>query len=88
MIHVHTNEEYPDNKNNFYIGRERIMFTSYQKQTLQNWFQAKPYPNEKEKRQLARSLNISDQTITTWLYNQRRRNRKGVRCTCKCMSDF
>ena len=43
-----------------------------QKQTLFKTFQEKPYLDKKEKRQLARLLNVSERRIQLWYSNRRK----------------
>ena len=53
----------------------RKQLTTDQEQTLIKSFKAKPYLKRKEKEQLARSLNITEEKITRW-YIRRRHLRK------------
>ena len=57
--------------------------TPDQKETLVKRFQAKPYLEQGEKRQLASSLNISEAKLAQWFHNKRKlKGKKGLLCKC------
>ena len=73
----------------FALGSNIIKLTPCQTQTLRNRFQSNSYPTVDEKRQLARSLNLSDKRITNWFYDERKRKKKeGVMFRGKCISNL
>ena len=58
------------------LERARKQLTPYQLNTLLKRFQAKPFLEQGEKSQLARSLNISEATIAQWFQNRRKKKRR------------
>ena len=50
--------------------------TESQVKVLMESFKADPYPQEEEKHQLAKSLNISYGEVVKWFYNIRHRTSK------------
>ena len=61
-------------------------FTIYQKETLEERYQANPYLEQGEKHQLARLLNISERKIAKWFERRRQmKSKKGLlrKFTCK-----
>ena len=47
--------------------------TEYQSQILIERFQANPYVDKEERRQLVKLLNISEGKVMTWFLNRRKR---------------
>ena len=58
------------------LERLRKRLTSKQTKTLEKRFQGKPYLKPEEKRQLAKSLIISEKFVQTWFLNRRYKSRK------------
>ena len=58
--------------------------TAKQTQILMKRFEEKPRLEEVEKCQLAKSLNVSEKSITMWFSNMRRkRKRQGLLAECE-----
>ena len=58
--------------------------TCYQRETLVKRFEDKPYLEQEEKPQLARSLNISETKLAQWFLNKRKiARKKGLLCKYK-----
>ena len=56
------------------MRKAAMRFTKSQSQILMERFQTNPYVGKEENLQLAKSLNISEESIRIWLHNYRRRN--------------
>ena len=61
--------------------------TEYQSQMLMKRFQANPYLNGEEKRQLAKSLNVSGTKIRNW-FDYQRKKLKAKNMLCEGESVF
>ena len=55
------------------LGRRKQFFTEAQKQIMMERFQANQYLTRREKRELAKSMNMEEKRIAIWYSNMRRK---------------